>query len=75
MRTTLGIMGILLKEINKRLQMKNKPLLNMIDSRILNESCALVYLMIPAYVFTPKNTREFIVAKKSRFRLNSAVFI
>lgn len=40
-----------------------------------NESWALVYRMIPAYVLTLKNTTVLIMVKMRRLRLNSVMLI
>lgn len=48
MSITLEIRGVNSKETNRRLVMKNNELLMIIEKRILKESCALVYLIMPA---------------------------
>ena len=44
------------------------------DSNIRNESCALVYLMMPVYVLTARNTTVLRVRMIIELRLNSVRF-
>ena len=73
--TTFDINDSLSKEINIKFAMKNKPFVIIMEYRIRKESWALVYLIIPAYVFILKNTTELIMANSSMFLLNSGRFI
>ena len=59
------------KEIKKRLITKKVPFDTRTENRILKESCALVYLTIPVYVFTFKKTALLIKPRIKMFLYNS----
>src|ERR1700743_3300499 len=70
-KTLFEIKGTFPIDVAIALTTKNKPLPISTANKILIESWALVYLIIPAYVFKTRNTITLAVAIIKAFRLNS----
>lgn len=70
-RITLEIYVSLLKLARIIFTRKKRPLLIIIEKRIRNESCALVYRMIPAYVLMLRKTKLLSILKIKIFLLSS----